>query len=103
MKPHRRSPAHRTNGLAELVCSNSLRSNNPQNAVGLLKAELRQLHSVILEMADATRVPAGDALAVDRERFSAEVERCVRTQPGLELVPREATEIPRAPLSLLAT
>jgi methylenetetrahydrofolate--tRNA-(uracil-5-)-methyltransferase len=103
MKPLRRSPAHRTDRLAELVCSNSLRSNNPQNAVGLLKNELRQLHSVILGSADATRVPAGDALAVDRERFSAEVERCVREQAGLELVPREATEIPSAPLCLLAT
>ena len=75
MKPVRRSPAHHGEGLAELVCSNSLRSDNPANAVGLLHEELRRLGSVILAAADATRVPAGDALAVDREAFSALVTR----------------------------
>src|SRR5580704_11247473 len=67
MKPHQRTPAQRSDGMAELVCSNSLRSNNPENAVGLLKAELRALKSPILAAAEVTRVPAGDALAVDRE------------------------------------
>ncbi len=71
MKPGRRSPAHVLPGLAELVCSNSLRSDNPSNAVGLLHEELRRLGSLVLSAADETRVPAGDALAVDRERFSA--------------------------------
>src|SRR5512146_1812727 len=66
MKPARRSPAHVLDGLAELVCSNSLRSDNPANAVGLLHEELRRMGSLVLAAADATRVPAGDALPVDR-------------------------------------
>src|SRR2546427_10507628 len=69
-KPERRSPAHKEDGLAELVCSNSLRSDNPHNAVGLLHEELRRLGSPVLSQADAARVPAGDALAVDRVAFS---------------------------------
>src|SRR5512140_2954639 len=73
MKPGRRSPAHAQDGLGELVCSNSLRSDNPTNAVGLLHEELRRLGSLVLAAADEARVPAGDALAVDRERFSARV------------------------------
>src|SRR4051794_14532933 len=73
MKPERRSPAHKSDGLAELVCSNSLRSDNPESAVGLLHAELRSLGSLILRCADEHRVPAGDALAVDRDQFSAAV------------------------------
>lgn len=71
MKPHVFSPAHHSAGFAELVCSNSLRSDRLTNAVGLLKEEMRQLGSLILRVADATRVPAGGALAVDREAFSA--------------------------------
>ena len=81
MKPARRSPAHVLDGLAELVCSNSLRSDNPQNAVGLLHEELRRLGSLVLSAADETRVPAGDALAVDRERFSALVTGRLRAHP----------------------
>ena len=69
-KPLKRSPAHQTDTLAELVCSNSLRSDNPENAVGLLHEELRRLGSPVLAQADLARVPAGDALAVDREIFS---------------------------------
>src|SRR5919199_5290141 len=69
MKPGKRSPAHKLDGLAELVCSNSLRSDNPHNAVGLLHEELRRLGSPVLEQADRARVPAGDALAVDRVGF----------------------------------
>ena len=71
MKPHKMTPAHHTNRFAELVCSNSLRSDSLSNAVGLLKEELRRCGSLIMEAADATRVPAGSALAVDREKFSA--------------------------------
>ena len=70
MKPHKYSPAHHSEGFAELVCSNSLRSDSVTNAVGLLKEEMRRMGSLILEAADATRVPAGSALAVDRDRFS---------------------------------
>ena len=73
MRPERRSPAHTGDALAELVCSNSLRADRFANAVGLLKEEMRRLGSLILEVADATRVPAGRALAVDRRAFSAEI------------------------------
>ncbi len=97
MKPHRRTPAQRTDGMAELVCSNSLRSDNPENAVGLLKAELRALRSPIMAAAESARVPAGDALAVDREAFSAEVEKWVCSTPGLNVVRREADDLPAAP------
>jgi methylenetetrahydrofolate--tRNA-(uracil-5-)-methyltransferase len=97
MKPARRSPAHHLDGLAELVCSNSLRSDNPENAVGLLHEELRRLSSVILEAADATRVPAGDALAVDRERFSAAVTARLASHPRIRLVPGEVTALPAGP------
>jgi methylenetetrahydrofolate--tRNA-(uracil-5-)-methyltransferase len=94
MKPQRRSPAHKTDQFAELVCSNSLRSDNPESAIGLLHAELRTLKSVILGCADATRVPAGDALAVERDVFSAAVTRSVREAPGVEVVPGEVDALP---------
>jgi methylenetetrahydrofolate--tRNA-(uracil-5-)-methyltransferase len=97
MKPRRRSPAHKLDGLAELVCSNSLRSDNPENAVGLLHEELRRLGSLVLEAADATRVPAGDALAVDRERFSALVTRRLAEHPRVHLVHEEVTALPDGP------
>ena len=70
MKPQKFTPAHHSEGFAELVCSNSLRSDSLANAVGLLKEELRRMGSLIMAAADATRVPAGSALAVDREKFS---------------------------------
>lgn len=104
MKPARRSPAHVLDGLAELVCSNSLRSDNPQNAVGLLHEELRRLGSVVLAAADATRVPAGDALAVDRERFSALVTNRLEAHPRIRLRREEAGRLPDPPgLALVAT
>ncbi|MBI5070524.1 MAG: methylenetetrahydrofolate--tRNA-(uracil(54)-C(5))-methyltransferase (FADH(2)-oxidizing) TrmFO [Deltaproteobacteria bacterium] len=104
MKPGKRSPAHRGDGLAELVCSNSLRSDNPENAVGLLHEELRRLGSLVLSCADATRVAAGDALAVDRERFSALVTERIRGEPLVRLVHEEATHLPGGPgLALVAT
>ena len=104
MKPERRSPAHLGDGLAELVCSNSLRSDNPQNAVGLLHEELRKLRSLVLEAADATRVPAGDALAVDRERFSAWITARLSGHPLVRRVTREVTALPEAPgLAVVAT
>ncbi|HET9595397.1 MAG TPA: methylenetetrahydrofolate--tRNA-(uracil(54)-C(5))-methyltransferase (FADH(2)-oxidizing) TrmFO [Anaeromyxobacteraceae bacterium] len=97
MKPGRRSPAHKLDGLAELVCSNSLRSDNPENAVGLLHEELRRAGSLVLEAADATRVPAGDALAVDRERFSALVTARLSGHPRVALVREEVTALPDGP------
>jgi methylenetetrahydrofolate--tRNA-(uracil-5-)-methyltransferase len=104
MKPHRRSPAHVKDGLAELVCSNSLRSDNPANAVGLLHEELRRLGSLVLASADETRVPAGDALAVDRERFSRRVTACIEAHPLIRLMRQEATALPEGPaLALVAT
>jgi methylenetetrahydrofolate--tRNA-(uracil-5-)-methyltransferase len=104
MKPLRRSPAHTHDGLAELVCSNSLRSDNPDNAVGLLHEELRRLGSLVLSAADATRVPAGDALAVDRERFSARVTEALRGHPRVRLVAGEVSALPEGPdLAVVAT
>jgi methylenetetrahydrofolate--tRNA-(uracil-5-)-methyltransferase len=94
MKPYRRSPAHKTDQFAELVCSNSMRSDNPESAIGLLHAELRALSSVILGCADTHRVPAGDALAVEREAFSAAVTRSVREAPGVEVVAGEVDALP---------
>src|SRR5437588_6394861 len=88
-KPQRRSPAHKLDGLAELVCSNSMRSDNPENAIGLLHEELRRVGSFILACADATRVPAGDALAVDRERFSALVGERLSRHPNVRIEPGE--------------
>ncbi|HEX9401127.1 MAG TPA: methylenetetrahydrofolate--tRNA-(uracil(54)-C(5))-methyltransferase (FADH(2)-oxidizing) TrmFO [Anaeromyxobacter sp.] len=104
MKPVRRSPAHTQDGLAELVCSNSLRSDNPANAVGLLHEELRRLGSLVLSAADATRVPAGDALAVDRERFSALVTQRLEGNPLVTLRRGEVLALPPPPgVALVAT
>ena len=103
-KPARRSPAHREDGLAELVCSNSLRSDNPENAIGLLHEELRRLGSPVLAEADRARVPAGDALAVDRVVFSGGLTRRVRAHPHIELRAEEVLELPPGPdLCLIAT
>ena len=93
MRPVVKTPAHHTDRLAEIVCSNSFKSTELTNAHGLLKAELRALGSLLLECADLARVPAGAALAVDRDIFSAEVDRRVRSHPRIEVVRREATGI----------
>ena len=104
MRPAARSPAHVSDGLAELVCSNSLRSDNPANAVGLLHEELRRLGSLVLTSADATRVPAGDALAVDRERFSRMITDRLERDPLVRVVRREVAALPAGPeLALVAT
>lgn len=100
MKPEKYSPAHRLEGLGELVCSNSLRSDDPQSAVGVLKNEMRALGSAVLRVAAECRVPAGKALAVDREAFSAGLTRLVRENPLIRLERREiqgldAAEEPR--------
>ncbi|MFP2909186.1 methylenetetrahydrofolate--tRNA-(uracil(54)-C(5))-methyltransferase (FADH(2)-oxidizing) TrmFO [Pyxidicoccus sp. 3LFB2] len=94
MKPHKRSPAHKSDQFAELVCSNSLRSDNPESAIGLLHAELRALGSLVLGTADTHRVPAGDALAVDRERFSGAITESLQRLPGVEVVAGEVERLP---------
>ncbi len=103
MKPARFSPAHHSPELAELVCSNSLRGAGLGNAVGLLKEELRRLGSLVLRAADATAVPAGRALAVDRIEFSRFVTREIETHPRIELRREELTALPDAELLVLAS
>ena len=94
MKPEKYTPAHHSAGFAELVCSNSLRSDQLTNAVGLLKEEMRQLGSLIMRTADETRVPAGGALAVDREAFSAQITRAMEEHENIRIVRGEVTDIP---------
>ena len=94
MKPEKKTPAHVTNDFAELCCSNSLRSDQLENAVGLLKEEMRRLDSLILSCADATRVEAGGALAVDRHGFAQLVTERVKSHPNITVVPGEVTDIP---------
>ena len=97
MRPGRMTEAHRTDGLAELVCSNSFRSDDAaNNAVGLLHAEMRRLGSLIMRAADANQVPAGGALAVDRDGFSAAVTRALHEHPGIEIRRGEIAGLPPA-------
>jgi methylenetetrahydrofolate--tRNA-(uracil-5-)-methyltransferase len=103
MKPGRTSPAHRSPDFAELVCSNSLRSNAPTHAVGLLKEEMRRLSSVILEAADETAVPAGKALAVDRNAFARRVTDAIESHPRIEVCRELVLRIPREGRVILAT
>lgn len=103
MKPERLSPAHRSPDFAELVCSNSLRANTLGNAVGLLKEEMRRLGSLVLRIADQTAVPAGKALAVDRERFARGITEAIQLHPRIEIRRERVTRIPDAPLVVLAT
>lgn len=94
MRPKKSTEAHHSANFAELVCTNSLRGNNLTNAVGVLKEEMRRLNSVIISSADATAVPAGGALAVDRETFSELVTKKVKEHPLVEVIEEEVTEIP---------
>lgn len=94
MKPNKMTPAHSSPLFAELVCSNSLRSDELSNAVGLLKAEMRKMGSLIMASADKNRVAAGGALAVDREGFSRTITETLRSHPNVEIIQAEATEIP---------
>lgn len=103
MRPQKMTPAHRTEFLAELVCSNSLGSDLPDRALGLLKAELRLLRSVVLACADRTAVPAGSALAVDREAFAREVTERVSQHPNITVVREEVTAIPEEGPVVVAT
>ena len=102
MRPTKKSPAHHTGDFAELVCSNSLRGDRLENAVGLLKEELRRLDSLIMRCAEATRVEAGGALAVDRYGFSSMVTAEVRNHPLITVVEEEITEVPEGPV-IIAT
>ncbi len=102
MKPHKKSPAHHADTFAELVCSNSLRGDKLENAVGLLKEELRRLDSLIIACADATRVEAGGCLAVDRQGFSALVTERLRSHPNITVREEEVTEVPQGPV-IIAT
>ncbi|MCI7370219.1 MAG: methylenetetrahydrofolate--tRNA-(uracil(54)-C(5))-methyltransferase (FADH(2)-oxidizing) TrmFO [Firmicutes bacterium] len=98
MKPNKMTPAHTSEYFAELVCSNSLRSDELTNAVGLLKAEMRKMGSLIMESADSNRVAAGGALAVDREGFSRYITDKIKSCPNIELVYEEATDLPEGEL-----
>src|SRR5699024_6508885 len=102
MRPEKQTPAHRTGQFAELVCSNSFRSNAPTNAVGVLKEEMRQLGSPIIKSADKNAVPAGGALAVDRDRFSDAVTETLQSHEKVEFVGREIQDIPDG-ITIIAT
>ena len=102
MKPKKMSPAHHSPDFAELVCSNSLRGDRLENAVGLLKEELRRVGSLILQCAEATRVEAGGALAVDREGFARMLTEKIRSHPNITVVEEEVTEVPEGPV-IIAT
>ncbi len=97
------TPAHHSEGFAELVCSNSLRSDVTSNAVGLLKEEMRRMGSLIMEAADATRVPAGSALAVDRELFSAYITEKINNHPNITVLGAEADSLPEGEICVVAT
>ncbi|HKP47337.1 MAG TPA: methylenetetrahydrofolate--tRNA-(uracil(54)-C(5))-methyltransferase (FADH(2)-oxidizing) TrmFO [Pyrinomonadaceae bacterium] len=103
MRPVKQTPAHRTDKLAEIVCSNSLKSDEPGSASYLLKEELRRGGSLILEAASATRVPAGAALAVDRQKFAELITTRIETHPQIELVREEAVKIPEDEITIVAT
>ncbi len=103
MKPEKMTPAHHSAQFAELVCSNSLRSNSAVNAVGLLKEEMRLLNSLIMDAAYANAVPAGSSLAVDREGFSSYITDKIRTHPNIEVIEKEVTELPDAGIAVVAS
>ncbi|MCQ2528952.1 MAG: methylenetetrahydrofolate--tRNA-(uracil(54)-C(5))-methyltransferase (FADH(2)-oxidizing) TrmFO [Saccharofermentans sp.] len=103
MKSIRKSPAHHSDNYAELVCSNSLRAGNIENAVGLLKEELRIMGSLIMEAADKAQVPAGGALAVDRDEFSGYITNAIKTDPNITIHEEEINEVPREGIVVVAT
>ena len=103
MKPVRFSPAHTSEQLAELVCSNSFKSESLGSAHGLLKAEMKRLGSLVIAMAEKTRVPAGSALAVDRDRFAEHMTHAIASLPGIEIVRDEVASLPASGLVIIAT
>ena len=103
MKPHKYTPAHHSEGFAELVCSNSLRSDSVTNAVGLLKEEMRRIGSLIMMAAEETKVPAGSALAVDRELFSKFITEKIKNHPNIEIIDAEMTSVNPDEITVIAT
>src|ERR1700751_1000375 len=103
MRPVRPPAGHRTGDLAEIVCSNSLKSDQPYNASWLLKEELRRFGSILMQIADSVRVPAGSALAVDRERFAARVTETLSAHPNIEIVREEVHGIPSDGITIIAS
>ncbi len=103
MRPKRRTPAHTTNHLAEIVCSNSLKSDQPFNASWLLKEELRRMGSLLMGIANSVRVPAGSALAVDREKFAEKTTEAIEGNPHIELVREEVSAIPDSGIVIVAS
>ena len=101
MRPNKMTPAHKTQNFAELVCSNSLRANNITNAVGLLKEEMRRLDSLIIKCADATQVPSGGALAVDRDKFSEMITETIKNHPNINVIEEEITQIPKGDIPVV--
>src|SRR5213594_2183950 len=103
MRPVQKTPAHRTDRLAEIVCSNSFKSDQPYNASWLLKEELRRLGSMLMRVADSVRVPAGSALAVDRRRFAEQVTEVVSNEPNVRLIHEEVSRIPSDGIVIIAS
>ena len=103
MRPTRMTPAHQTGNCAELVCSNTFRADHLENAVGLLHEEMRRMDSLIMACGDATRIPAGTALAVDREQFSQRVTDKLKAEPLIKWIEGEVTELPKEGLILIAS
>lgn len=103
MKPQKFSPAHKSAGFAELICSNSLKAARIDSAAGLLKEEMRRMDSLLVACADKTAVPAGGALAVDRDRFSELVTKAITEHPNIEVMHGEVTEIPAEGVTVIAS
>lgn len=103
MRPHKRTPAHKTGQFGELVCSNSLKSEQVHSAPWLLKQEMRRLDSLLMRAAERARVPGGHALTVDRELFSAEITKAIEEHPAIEIRRQEVTEIPRDGITIVAS
>src|SRR6185369_5745382 len=103
MRPVKQTPAHRTDRLAEIVCSNSLKSDEPGSASFLLKEELRRGRSLVMEAAAATRVPAGAALAVDRDKFAAHVTDSIQSHANIQILREEVNTIPDRAIAIIAT
>ena len=103
MRPKEMTKAHKTGDLAELVCSNSLGSADPLNAPGILKEEMRRLNSLVIAAAEQARVPAGSALAVDRDQFSLQITQALEGHPNISILHEEITDIPTDCLCIMAT
>ena len=103
MKPKKYSPAHKSENFAELVCSNSLKADRVENACGLLKEEMRHFNSIMMQAADISRVPAGGALAVDRDKFSEFITNKIKSHPDIEVITDEVTEINTDQYTIIAT